>query len=541
MSTYKLRKIMKYKPIYKMLLLPLCATLLEGTFVSCSNTEADTDETSIEIRVPISISSVTIKSSIETRKADYDANYFEEGDVIGLFILADDCESPYDTEENCYNIPATYDGSQWILSQDVYLSDDNALVYAYYPYNESYGNVFPNANNWVTLPISIAPVENAQNDVLTSSDFEGYNNNNSEVTLTFSHALSRITLSITVDETLDKNADLISASLYEKSGKLVTSAQLGFSWDWFGLLESDEYFSEEYFTMSCGTSLSSSTAYVVDFLIDPSTSTNLIASLLINFNDGICDIALPSDGWKSGYQYTYNLHGTAPEAEKDEEEQITFEVLSSSYIEGWTDKGTIDEIDIEYEDEEEEDDDADVEYVDGHEAVDLGLSVKWATCNVGADSPEDCGNYYAWGETTTKSTYTSSNSVTYKVGMNDFSGDSEYDAATANWGGAWRMPTYDEILELIDNCTWKWTTLNDVNGVLVTGTNGNSIFFPAAGLVHNSKSFDIGTWGGYWTSSPLSPSSDESGFSYILEFISSEFDWGDHYRENGLTIRPVTD
>ena len=528
-----------------MLLMAFFTVLLCGAFASCSNTETAVDDATAEVKVQLTISSATISSSTEARKASYNANSFEKGDVIGLYILSSDCESPYDTEENCYNVPATYDGSQWVISQDVYLSDDYAYVIAYYPYSESYGNVFPNANNWVTLPISIVPVDNEQNDVLTCAYFKGYNNNNSDVTLTFSHALSRITLSITVDDTLDKNADLISASLYEKSGKLVTSAQLGFSWDWFGLIESDEYFSEEYFTMSCIAALSSSTAYVVDFLIDPSTSTNLIASLVINSNSGVCDIALPSDGWESGYQYTYNLHGTAPEAEEDEEEQITFEVLSSSYIEGWTDKGTIDEIDIEYEDEEEEedddDDDADVEYVNGYAAVDLGLSVKWATCNVGAESPEDYGNYYAWGETSTKSTYSSSNCLTYKVGMNDFSGDSEYDAATANWGGSWRMPTYDEILELIDNCTWKWTTLNDVNGVLVTGTNGNSIFFPAAGLRQNSKSFDVGTWGGYWTSTPLSPSSDESVFSYILEFISSEFDWGDHYRENGLTIRPVTD
>ncbi len=83
-------------------------------------------------------------------------------------------------------------------------------------------------------------------------------------------------------------------------------------------------------------------------------------------------------------------------------------------------------------------------------AVDLGLSVKWATCNVGATTPEEYGDYFAWGETTTRETYTEE---TYNVSMNDISGNAQYDAATANWGGDWRMPTYDELNELINSCT----------------------------------------------------------------------------------------
>ena len=98
----------------------------------------------------------------------------------------------------------------------------------------------------------------------------------------------------------------------------------------------------------------------------------------------------------------------------------------------------------------------------GYEYVDLGLSVKWANCNVGANKPEDYGNYYAWGETITKSLYTSDNSKTYGLSISelqtqgyiDSEGNltSQYDAARTNWGGRWRMPTYDELDELIDNC-----------------------------------------------------------------------------------------
>ena len=150
--------------------------------------------------------------------------------------------------------------------------------------------------------------------------------------------------------------------------------------------------------------------------------------------------------------------------------------------------GSGDEDDTEDEDSgDSSDDSGDDSYdvsgtLNGYEYVDLGLSVMWATCNIGADSPEDYGNYYAWGETETKDTYTSSNSVTYGVSMSDFSGSAYSDAATANWGSTWRMPTSSEIDELISDCTWTWTTLNDVNGYEVTGTNGNSIFLPAAGL-----------------------------------------------------------
>ena len=106
--------------------------------------------------------------------------------------------------------------------------------------------------------------------------------------------------------------------------------------------------------------------------------------------------------------------------------------------------------------------------------VDLGLpsGLKWATCNVGATSPEDYGNYYAWGETTTKESYNESNYTIYGQQISDFSGNATYDAARANWGGPWRMPTQTEMQELIDNCTWTWTSQSGVNGCKVTGPNG---------------------------------------------------------------------
>lgn len=160
------------------------------------------------------------------------------------------------------------------------------------------------------------------------------------------------------------------------------------------------------------------------------------------------------------------------------------------------------------------------EYSGAGKAVDLGLpsGTLWADRNIGADSPEGYGDYFAWGETSPKSVYDWS---TYKYckgslsTMTKYCTDSSYgtvdnktilepsdDAATANWGSNWRMPTYEEQHELNEKCTWTWTTSNGVKGYKVVGPNGNSIFLPAAGHryddgVGNNPGLD----GGYWLAS----------------------------------------
>ena len=175
---------------------------------------------------------------------------------------------------------------------------------------------------------------------------------------------------------------------------------------------------------------------------------------------------------------------------------------------------------------------------EGYGYVDLGLSVKWATCNVGASKPEDYGNYYAWGETTTKSSYTESNSKTYGKKMGDIAGNSSYDAATANWGGDWRMPTKAEQEELLKNCTWTWTTQNGVNGHNVKGPNGNSIFLPAAGRRDWSSLYEAGSFGYYWSSTPLERY--DSG-AYCLYFNSDGHDVYYFSRYGGPSVRPVVE
>ncbi len=175
-------------------------------------------------------------------------------------------------------------------------------------------------------------------------------------------------------------------------------------------------------------------------------------------------------------------------------------------------------------------------FISGHEYVDLGLSVKWATCNVGASKPEDYGNYYAWGETTTESSYTEGNSKTYGKSMGDIKGNSSYDAARANWGGTWRMPTKAEMQELIDKCNWKWTTQNGVKGYKVTGPNGNSIFLPAAGKRYYSSLDDARSLGYYWSSTPYESNSYDA---YYFYFDSDGRYMGRNSRYYGRSVRPV--
>ena len=177
----------------------------------------------------------------------------------------------------------------------------------------------------------------------------------------------------------------------------------------------------------------------------------------------------------------------------------------------------------------------------GYGYVDLGLSVKWATCNIGATLPEEYGNYYAWGETTTKAEYNSSNCPTYGLstsqlqsqGYIDSEGNltAQYDAATANWGGTWRMPTYDELDELNTKCTWEWINTNDFKGYKVMGPNGNSIFLPAAGRRGGSSLYYAGGSGYYWGSTSYE--------SNLLDFNCDNHYMNYYNRFFGQSVRPI--
>ena len=208
-----------------------------------------------------------------------------------------------------------------------------------------------------------------------------------------------------------------------------------------------------------------------------------------------------------------------------------------------------------------------------HAYVDLGLpsGLLWATCNVGAENPEDYGDYFAWGET--EPYYTEGNARSMASGIwrsgksagyywpsykwcnglydtmtkyctdrdcgtvdNKTILDPEDDAAHVQWGGNWRMPTYDELNELKTQCTWEWTQLNGVNGRKVTGPNGNSLFLPAAGYRVTSSLYQVGSCAVYWSSSLYTSRSD---VAYYVSFSSSSVVWYEDSRCFGLSVRPV--
>ena len=173
--------------------------------------------------------------------------------------------------------------------------------------------------------------------------------------------------------------------------------------------------------------------------------------------------------------------------------------------------------------------------------VDLGLSVKWATCNVGATTPEGYGNYYAWGNTETNSKYSTDKCITYGQNITGFSGSAAYDAARANWGYIWRMPTYDEIIELKNNCTWNWTTYNGVNGYkVVSKVNNNYIFLPAAGYFSEYSLIDAGINGRYWSSTDSDISYGNYN-AYGISFRTTSVNMSVGYRYYGYSVRPVLD
>lgn len=172
----------------------------------------------------------------------------------------------------------------------------------------------------------------------------------------------------------------------------------------------------------------------------------------------------------------------------------------------------------------------------GHEYVDLGLSVLWATCNVGAESPEGYGDYFAWGETKTKESYDEDNCETWKKEMGEIGG-TDRDVAHVKWGGSWRLPTLAECNELIDTCDYEWTTLNGVRGGMFTNKkNGKSIFLPAAGWRRRTALNGTIHYGSYWSSTPSESYTD---CACILGFGDCDRYTDTVSRHDGNPVRPV--
>ena len=195
--------------------------------------------------------------------------------------------------------------------------------------------------------------------------------------------------------------------------------------------------------------------------------------------------------------------------------------------------------------------------LNGHDYVDLGLpsGTLWATCNIGAATPKECGDYFSWGETSPKEVYSWD---TYQYGrwgkvftkyfMSPFEGYPGFadnlkvleecdDAASVLWGGGWRIPTYRQWKELIHNCTLDGPHVNGVNDWAFVGPNGNRLVLPFAG--YNGGTTVSGYYGYYWSSSLYSEYPDDSGSAWLFFNEGNEYDMSFDFRNLGLTIRPV--
>ncbi len=193
-------------------------------------------------------------------------------------------------------------------------------------------------------------------------------------------------------------------------------------------------------------------------------------------------------------------------------------------------------------------------YINGHGYVDLGLpsGTKWGTCNLGSLEPNDCGNYYAWGEIAVKDSYNEQNSFTFGINYTNLEEKNiisaeglltpRNDAARLLWGNPWRMPTKYNYDELIENCKWEAVILNTQRGWRVQGKNGKSIFFPDTGyrhdLCHTGEREDdpcYSIYGYYWTATVCKEDS-ECSYLYKLGFEKRILTFG---RDGGAVIRAI--
>ena len=203
--------------------------------------------------------------------------------------------------------------------------------------------------------------------------------------------------------------------------------------------------------------------------------------------------------------------------------------------------------------------DGNVIVINGHRFVDLGLpsGLLWAETNVGAENPEDAGDFFSWGETSPKVIYDSttdkycscpdgkSNCVdaSHYTKYNSTDGktvlDPEDDAATVNWGSISRMPTKEEFQELLDKCTWIWDSSPSHKGYLVASSNGKSIFLPASGSRNGSDLYGRGTYGYYWSSTLNSSHRDGACSLYVGRGPHGIH--GNDFRYYGSPVRPVAE
>ena len=471
------------------------ASICAMTFTACTNSSDVASESAATAPLQLSVLDNATRSAITTTTLPDGCDY-------GIFVVD---SSSLATLSNGNNVGVSYSSQYSKLYNPVLLSDQKDYVYAYYPYSSG--------QSLKKLTIET----NSQTDYLYGMAVDGskkmttVNNANPKANILFKHAMARLVFNITQDAS-DTESNKITRITVEK-------VPTGYAYD----MTTQKLTATTTGSVAADCNITASTTtQPVDLLVLPVSGQDLSIGFYIN--DKWIYKSLSSVKWAMGQQYTYTVNISNDKM-----------VISDPTI---TPRTNYDESSINMNGE--------VNLAIGGtvgNAVDLGLSVKWADHNVGATKPEDYGGLYGWGDptglktTSTDSEYPSSEKYA-SICSTDF------DIAHIQWKGNWRLPTMSELDELHANCTFKWTTRNGIYGMLVTsnkaGYTGNSIFLPAAGYRSNLQisSRDSGR---YWSGTSYNVSSLEPIFSYATTFTSNFYNlswtYGNH--GNGLSVRPV--
>ena len=427
-----------------------------------------------------------IRTSVADSRGVITGTTFQQGDEIGICVTTVD---GHDYTGNSQNIRATYTGSDWRLERDVELREDEAIVYAYYPYD---------AHATDSIDINLAPATTPEQTDYLYGNCQGVSLNNSTANIRFNHALARITLAVT-------------KGVNDVGEGVVSAAKIVNGYYTFRVHPTGELVRLQGNSISIKGKMSVKTGEIVKI---NNGKKNAEGSLLIPLG-GICailtidgkdyEISLPNVlRYEAGQQYTY---------------PITVNRTSVS------DPSVI------------------------REAVYMGFNgddgkpLYWSVCNLGASTPEDYGGLYGWGDPTGENTSTNLNDYPSANPPADISG-TEYDVVRAMWGNEWRMPSQREFRNLMNSCICEWATQKGISGFLFTSkSNGNKLFLPRTPerVGTEVEWYDLGSSPAcdYWTST-LNAKTPERALCFLFaqddDFLAISTGG---YRYEGHPIRPV--
>ena len=458
--------------------------------------------------------SITIDASIgRMTKVSADGTNFTAGDAIALYAWTGDAASVPGTRV-VDGVVNTFDGNRWNPASLMRWGNNGVEHY--------FLGIFPapaNVSNFTEAGYRLDPADYTASDLLVATNLNGVTPSNGTVSLTFEHVMAKLGVNIKFNDEYASNTQVTSVSVSARRNATVnylTGSVTATGDESYVLLSAKDEPATGYNKSYSGIQVPQTISHIT-----------VIAAGKTYIYDSPTGITLTSG------KFT-NVGLTIGREEME---------LATMSVTDWTAGESRSDANAEL-----------ANYHNGYEFVDMGLSVKWATCNVGANKPDECGAFFAWGETEPKNYFVLSN-YKYFDGPDDFITkynddrwygivdniyklDAEDDAAHVQWGGNWRMPTLAEWNELMNNSKIARRTTSSgysCNGCLITSKiNGNSIFLPAAGYIAGSAHYNFGTGCEYWLSSLRT-----SYWAYQMHIYYDSYKADSFSRNVGMSIRPV--